>query len=119
MFYLFPLESIADLVNDANICSNESIFIYTTRKNLYLARFVSMCCLLLLTLLLTFGIAYPLLGILFLISVLCMTIAFQLSIHFHSIQISLLPVGCRGLWQAILLDELRDFHKILYPNCRN
>ena len=67
-----------------------------------------------LTLLLTFGIVYPVLAIALLMNVYLNTLVLQLSIHYHSLQVQLLNTECQSIWMKILHNELIIFHKVIF-----
>jgi hypothetical protein len=104
IYYMFPLESVDDLVS-----SDKSI-----KKHFYLSRFNSINCVLLLTLLFSVGVAYSPLAIMLLLNITCTTLAFQLSIYYHSQQIKLLPAECMAPWCEVLTSEIGDMHKIVF-----
>lgn len=86
----------------------------THRRHMYLSRFCAMSCVLLLTLLLTFGVTYPPLAVLLLACICLVTLAFQLSIYFHYRELEALDAACYPIWEKILADELRDLHRIIH-----
>ena len=104
IFYLFPLESVDDLIGPEKVI----------RKHFYLSRYNSLNCVLLLTILLSFGVTYAPLAIMLLLNITLTTLAFQLSIYYHSEQIKSLPPECLSPWCAILTAEVCDMHKIIF-----
>ena len=117
---LLPLESLRDLVQTTDKP------MHTSKPNatggmkkyitLYYSRYVSMNCIMLLTLLLTFGLVYPPLACILLINVFISTLAFQLSIHYHSNQMSGsgLDLACHTAWHVCLYNEVSMLHKIIF-----
>jgi hypothetical protein len=70
--------------------------------------------LILLFLLLSYGIAYPPLGILLLLNICMSTVSLQMIIYYHFQQIALLSEECQQLWYIILNKEIKDFVNILF-----
>lgn len=118
MSRLLPLESVDDMMKQSKrnnssqrkSCSSGS----KTYMNIYYSRYVSMNCIMLLTMLLTFGIVYPPLSCVLVTNVFMSTLAFQLSIYYHSLQIAKLDVDCRAAWHICLYNEISILHKIMF-----
>ena len=143
LYYCLPIESIDDLVVTETVSSKSSeadamlsnggrlspgpsarsdspgseaasiVVRKSCRRHFYIARYNALYCVLMLTLLLTFGIAYPLLAFMLTINIFLCTTAFQLTIHFHAQQVASLSQECKDAWQMILTHEIKDMQKIL------
>ena len=105
LYYMLPLESVDDMVSSLDKLH---------RKHFYLSRFNSFNCVLLLTLLVTFGVAYSPLAVMLMVNITFTTLAFQLSIYYHSEQIQALSSECTDAWYKVLVDEIKDMHKIIF-----
>jgi hypothetical protein len=104
IFYMFPLESVGDMVTPDG----------KARQHFYLGRFNSLNCVLLLTLLVTFGVTYAPLALMLLLNIVLTTIAFQMSIYYHAEQVKFLPPECMEPWVVVLKAEIRDMHKVVF-----
>ena len=131
LFYLLPLESLDDLMkpldpgrdgagagsgtagNGSTGGSGGGEVVRVPRNIYYKSRYYALNCILMLTLLLTFGIAYPLLALVLLINVSLNTLVLQLSIYYHSKQIAALSKECQGIWRKVLMDEVTVLHKVI------
>ena len=101
--YWLPIESADDLEEEGR-----------HRQNFYRARFHAIHCVLVLTLLLTFGLAYPPLGFVLIVNIVLHTLVFQLSVYNHYKQMEHLPVECLNKWKLVLVDEIRMLHKVIH-----
>jgi len=101
--YWLPIESADDLTVNGEY-----------RQNFYRARFHAIHCVLVLTLLLTFGLAYPPLGFVLIVNIVLHTLVFQLSVFYHYKQMGRLPSECVEIWKLVLMDEIRMMHKVVH-----
>ena len=106
---LLPIETVDDLVH---VCPTTGSVI--RKQNLYFSRYVCMNCNLMLTLVMTFGVAFPPFAAILLINVCVSTLAFQLAIQHHYTQVQQLAVDVREIWLLELVDEVHLLHKILF-----
>jgi len=102
--HVLPLESITDMQTPDK----------TTRRHFYLSRNNSRNCVLLLTLLLSVGVTYSPLAMMLMLNIAVSTLAFQLSMYYHSKQIVGLPENCASLWCEVLRSEICDMQKVVF-----
>jgi len=82
---------------------------------MYKSRGLALNSTVILTLLLTFGLAYPPLAVVLVLHIIASTLVLQLCIHHHRIQIgSLNRKRVDYLWSEILQAEMRDMHRIVF-----
>lgn len=110
MFFVLPITGMSDLVHSKDLAAGD----YTPRAHFYLSRYNSLCLLVVLVLLLTFGVAYPPLALILVFNMALTTLAFQLTLYIHSKQIVYLPPECFVVWLTICEDEIANMHKIIY-----
>mgnify|MGYP003386367858 CR=1 FL=1 len=108
---VLPVQSLEDFDNAKHHKNpkNRSVVYFYRSRNLALN------WLLMLILLFSFGLAYPPLAVMLLISVVTSTLVLQLCVHLHHQQVSSLPESsdCIGAWNEVLIYEMWKIDRIL------
>ena len=84
------------------------------KKPFYGARHLALNAMTMLLVLFTFGLAYPPLAVMILVSVTMQSISVQLSVHYHHRQVMTHDAEWASLWNEIMQLELEDLPTILF-----
>lgn len=113
LFFLLPVQGIDDFFTRDPVTGAKTT---TLRFNFYESRYNAINSVLVLALLLSFGMAYPPLALLLLCNIFISTLAYQLSVHYHAVQIRALSPACQDAWARIVVSELSIIQKVIFSS---